>query len=313
MYPWLLEHWAFFIRRLEQDRLAHALMVMGPAGTGKLALANAMVAKLLCNKDLEYACGQCRSCQLLAGGAHPDGFDIQPEEGSEVIKVDQVRALIATLNLTTSISTRKTACIHPAENMNLSSANALLKSLEEPVGDTVLILVCNDPARVPVTIRSRCQTIMVNQPEREAAMAWLGETADMPLEKVHLALEAAGGSPLRAMHYLASPELNAFGQVRDALASLLGRPASVSPVSNGLGALKPDDLWRWLSICTAEAIRCVMAGGSINWLPPKPVLQATHLLELQTQADINRKLSTTPVRGDLLLHDWLIRWAEQAV
>ncbi len=74
-----------------------------------------MVARLLCREDHDRACGHCRSCQLLAGAAHPDYFDLQPEEGSEVIKVDQVRALIGRLDLTTSISERKVAYIHPAE------------------------------------------------------------------------------------------------------------------------------------------------------------------------------------------------------
>lgn len=117
MYPWLEDHWSFFLQRLQQDRLAHAIMIEGPAGSGKNALATAMVAKLLCSGDEPGACGQCKSCSLLAGGAHPDRFEIHPEEDSKVIKVDQVRKLISSLDLTTSISVRKLAYIHPADSI----------------------------------------------------------------------------------------------------------------------------------------------------------------------------------------------------
>ncbi len=313
IYPWLTEHWSFFLRRLEQNRLAHALMIEGPAGSGKQALANAMVAKLLCSEDQPEACGQCRSCKLLAGGAHPDRFDIQPEEGSDVIKVDQVRVLIASLNLTSSVSARKVACIHPADSMNMAAANALLKSLEEPVGDAVLILVCSVPARLPITIRSRCQSIVVSQPDSQTVLDWLEKSCSKSRAEVTAALQAAGGSPLRAARYIDSPESDAYGQVQEGLATLLAHPGSVSPVSARLGELNPDDLWRWLSMSMGEAVKSVMTGSTAKWVPAGKQLLAKPLLELQKQADFNRRLSTTPVRGDLLLQDWLIRWVEQSI
>ncbi len=313
IYPWLSEHWSFFIQRFKSDRLAHALMIEGPADSGKLALADAMVGKLLCTQDQgqERACGQCRSCQLRIGGAHPDYFHIHPEEDSKVIKVDQVRALISKLDLTTSVSTRKVAYIHPAESMNGAAANALLKSLEEPAGITVLILVSHDPGRLPITIRSRCQTISVTQPDTQLVLDWLAKSSGKSSEQVSAALQAAGGSPLRAAHYLDSPQLDAYGQVREGLANLLARPASVSMLCSKLNELNPVELWRWLSTCTGELIKSRMAGLPLSWLPDNIQLQNKALLELQRQADINRKLSATTVRGDLLLQEWLIRWAEQ--
>ena len=318
IYPWLSGHWSFFMQRLDSDKLAHALMVEGPEGVGKTALATAMVARLLCREDLPRACGHCRSCNLLAGEAHPDYFDLQPEEDSEVIKVDQVRALIAKLELTTSISERKVAYIHPAECMNGAAANALLKSLEEPAGDTVLILVSDNPGRLPVTIRSRCQAISVNQPATRDVLDWLEHSSGKTAELAEAALQAAGGSPLRALHYLDSPGpdsvgVDAYGQVRAALATLLERPGSVSLVNSQLMELKPTDLWRWLSICTGDVIKSVMAGQTASWLPAGVNLADQPLFELLRLADSNRQLAATPVRGDLLLQDWLIRWAEQVI
>ncbi len=310
--PWLEPHWKFFLERLKQDRMAHAIMIEGPVGSGKNVLAVAMVAKLLCSADLPEACGECRSCGLLkGGGAHPDRFELQPEEDSKIIKVDQIRQLIGSLNLTTSVSDRKVAYIHPADVMNNNAANALLKSLEEPAGDAVIILVSSDASRLPVTIRSRCQSIVINQPDQQQVLRWLATTNDRPVEDLQAILQAAGGSPLRALHYLDSPELDAFRSVTGGLADLLDRPASASMVAARLGELDEDDVWRWLSMCTAEAVKCVLSGQTIPWLPTSAGLQEKTLLDLQQQADINRRMSASSVRGDLLLQDWLIRWAEQ--
>mgnify|MGYP000990015316 FL=1 len=197
--------------------------------------------------------------------------------------------------------------------MNAAAANALLKSLEEPSGDTVLILVSSNPGGLPVTIRSRCQAITVSQPDKQVVLDWLSGMSGKPQNAIMPALQAAGGSPLRAAQYLDSPELDAYRQVRDALATLLARPGSASVVSSQLVEIEPVNLWRWISMCTGEIIKSLMVGETLEWFPPNPALREKTLLELQRQADINRRMSASPVRGDLLLQDWLIRWAEQVV
>ena len=157
MLPWLEDPWNRFAGGLEQDRLPHAVLLTGPEGIGKGQLAMAMVEGLLCLERAPEACGECRSCRLLAGGAHPDRFTVTFPEGKRQITVEQIRGLLDRLALTTTISPRKVALIHPAEGMNVNAANALLKNLEEPPGETVLILLSHDPSRLPVTVRSRSQ------------------------------------------------------------------------------------------------------------------------------------------------------------
>lgn len=320
IYPWLDAQWAFFERCLQMDRLAHAQIIEGPSGCGKTALAHAMVAKLLCRADERYACGECRSCTLLAGGAHPEHinitFETDPKTGKlrTVITVDQVRRMIEQLQLTTSISKRKVTCIAPADRMHPSAVNALLKSLEEPAGqDTVLILVTDSPGRLPVTIRSRCQLISVQQPTREQAGQWLAKLTGKQETEVGAAIDAAGGSPLRAAAFLASPELDAYQQVRECLAGLLLRPGSVSAAAAQLAELDPGNAWRWLSTLTGDAAKAVMQGVSPDWIPADIQLDGKSLLQLQQQADINRRLANTVVRNDLTLQTWLIRWVEQVI
>ena len=322
LYPWHEQQWSFFTRCLGLDRLAHALIIEGPSGCGKQALAESMAAKLLCSGTQPQACRQCRSCQLLAGEdrAHPEfmdiTFEINPDTGklrTELV-VDQIRKLIGQLQLTNTISARKVAFIHPADALNKSAANALLKSLEEPVGkDTVLILVTDNPGRLPVTVRSRCQVISVNQPDRDVVQAWLQRQSGKNDELINTAIDAAGGSPLRAAQFLESPELDAFTQVRESLAALLSSPASAVAVSERLAKLNETDTWRWLSSCSSDVIRAGMRGQLPDWIAADIQLDSKTLLQLQKQADINRQLSTTPVRSDLLLQTWLISWAEQGI
>jgi DNA polymerase-3 subunit delta' len=310
IFPWTQVHWVFFQKRLQAARLAHAILVGGPPGAGKLALARAMAERLLCRESFEYACGECRSCQLLSGGAHPDFSMLQPDEGKKVIRVDQVRELIGRLDLTTSISARKVALIHPAESMNREAANALLKSLEEPAGDTVLILVSDNPGKLPVTIRSRCQMISVALPEQGEALEWLQASSEQPRAGVRSALLAAGGSPLLARRYLDSPLTEGYTQVQEVLLEVLRHPASVSVYAAQLNDWDPAELWRWLSMCTADWVKKRMLGDSAAGLPLNLALDEKNLLELQQQADINRQLTASSVRADLLLHDWMIKWAE---
>lgn len=307
--PWLKEPWARFQERLVGGRLAHAILLHGPEGTGKLELARTMVARLLCVQDEEFACGVCRSCQLYGSGAHPDWFMLEPEEGKHQIKIDDVRDTIAALSLTSSFSKRKVALICPADLLNRNSANALLKCLEEPPGDTVLILVSHDPSRLPVTIRSRCQSIPVLLPEAKLAQRWLQEHHAMDARLAQAALAAAAGSPLRAAALHESGALAAHQAIVASLAKLLHSPQQVSSLAQKLADIEPRTLWAWLSGSCADALRASLGGYSGDWSEYSAGLDSRRLSELQHHADRNRDLSRTPVRQDLLLIDWLIKWS----
>jgi DNA polymerase-3 subunit delta' len=311
-YPWLKQPWARFQERLAGDRLAHAILLHGPEGTGKLELAQTMAARLLCTQDGEFACGACRSCQLYSTGAHPDWFVLEPEEGKHQIIIDRVRETIAALSLTSSFSKRKVALICPAELMNRNSANALLKCLEEPPGDTVLLLVSHDPSRLPVTIRSRCQSIAVVLPEPGLAAQWLSENHAMDEGLARSALIAAAGSPLKAVDLQESGALASHQAMLANLTALMHSPEKVSVLAQQLADIEPRTLWAWLSSSCADALRASLGGHTDAWLEQSASLDSKGLSALQQQADRNRNLSRTPVRQDLLLVDWLIKWSQLA-
>lgn len=305
IFPWLEAVEAEFRDRLEQARLPHALLLSGPGGTGKSLLAESFTAGILCLEEGYPACGNCRSCQLLDTGAHPDRqvitFEEHPKTGElrKEIVVDQVRRLIASLNLTNTISHRKAALIHPVEAMNTNSANALLKTLEEPPGDSVLVLVSHDVARLPATIRSRCQNLYVRPPDPSTVLDWLCSEYDFDPVESKAALQAAAGSPLVARDMIKNGTTDQYRLLIATLNDLGSGKMNSGAAMAALGDIEPDSLWSWISLFTAGRIK---TGGH-------PREMAAQLSILQSAADKNRKLVATPVRKDFLLQDWLIQWA----
>lgn len=199
-YPWQAKQWEQVRLAADRNMLAHALLLSGAEGSGMGQFALEFSRYLLCESPAHAAaCEQCRSCILFDAGNHPDIRLINPEDNSSQIKVDAIRDLIAYLQLSNQYGKRKIAVIEPAEGMNRHSANSLLKTLEEPTSSTLLILVSYQPARLPVTVRSRCQIISFNQTDRQSASEWLRKRINDPAQTDEL-LELAGNAPLKALY-----------------------------------------------------------------------------------------------------------------
>jgi DNA polymerase III subunit delta' len=219
LYPWT----NFIEKKLQArgDRLHHALLIHGPAGIGKLALAERFAQFLLCESPAgtPQPCGVCDACRWYLAGTHPDLRRLEPEsmarriaqddeaetpapaalrgtKPSQEIKVDQVRGLDGFLNLRSHRGRRRVVLVHPAEAMNPNAANALLKALEEPQPGAHFILVSHRPARLLPTIRSRCAAVPLTVPEGGVALAWLKEQG---AADAGAWLAFSGGAPLQAL------------------------------------------------------------------------------------------------------------------
>lgn len=210
--------------RNRAERLPHAVLIQGPEGVGKLALAERLAGRLLCESptELSDACGRCDGCRWVRAGTHPDLRRLEPDalaenaasaEESEresrgarrakpslEIRVDQVRELSDFLYLGSHRGRRRVAIVHPAEAMNVHAANAVLKGLEEPPAGAMFLLVSHHPARLLPTIRSRCVVVSVARPEQSAALAWL-EAITPPVRDAKRWLAFTGGSPRLACEY----------------------------------------------------------------------------------------------------------------
>lgn len=220
-YPWQQDEWQQLCARINAGRLPHALMLTGPTGIGKRHLALALAQRLLCETPVvDTPCGKCRGCLLNSAQTHPDLLWLTPEEEGKAIKVDQVRELSETLAKTAQQGGYKLVILAPAEAMNTNAANALLKSLEEPAANTLLILLSANPSSVLPTIRSRCQLWPMALPPREQVLHWLKPLLAGQSVAAETLVDAAEGAPLKALSYLESDVLEQRTQWLDQLGHL---------------------------------------------------------------------------------------------
>ncbi|MFI3247374.1 MAG: DNA polymerase III subunit delta' [Ferrimonas sp.] len=177
--PWLEQPWQQWLSQFQQQRLAHALLIQGSQGCGKTQLAAQMVQTLLCQHG--SGCGHCKSCQLLASDNHPDKIELLPEGNQH--KVDSVRALIGQLESTAHQGGARVVVIHQAERLNVAAANALLKTLEEPMPNVYLLLLSNQAGQLLATITSRCQRLLISEPNAAQYRHFLGDAAMETLQE----------------------------------------------------------------------------------------------------------------------------------
>jgi DNA polymerase-3 subunit delta' len=202
----------------------HALLIHGPQGIGQFELALTLAQAWLCETNpTQQPCDVCTSCRLVQAHSHPDLLVLLPEalreslgwggaedgddgEGkaskakpSKEIKVEAVRAAVSFAQSTSARGQRKVVLVHPAERMNASAANTLLKTLEEPPGDARFVLSCGAPDALLPTIRSRCQAVPLALPPADVASAWL---AQQQVAQPDVLLAAAGGQPLEALEWV---------------------------------------------------------------------------------------------------------------
>ena len=243
-YPWQDNLWQQMAGRAQH---AHAYLLHGPAGIGKRALAERLMASLLCKQPVGLeACGACKSCSLLAAGSHPDNYILEPEEADKAIKVDQVRDLVSFVVQTAQLGGRKVVLVEPVESMNINAANALLKSLEEPSGNTILLLVSHQSSRLLPTIRSRCVQQACPLPSQALSLEWLAKALPdtSEAERVEL-LTLAAGSPLGAVKLQAQGVREQRAAVVDGVKKLLKRELSATQLAESWNAIPLLLLFDW--------------------------------------------------------------------
>jgi len=141
---------------LERDRLHHAYLFVGPEGVGKRTVAVAYAKAVHCEEGNNNFCGQCTNCARISDGNHPDVRIIEPLMDKKEISIQQIRELERDLNYRSFTGKRKIMIIDPAVLMNSSAQNALLKTLEEPPQETLIILIATNSGGLLPTLRSRC-------------------------------------------------------------------------------------------------------------------------------------------------------------
>jgi len=293
VYPWQHAPWSQVMRR--KAALPHALLFSGPEGTGKLEFVRKLAHALACESAQAdgAACGLCESCRWFAAGMHPDYREMLPEvmrpaaieearakgrNPKEGIVVEEVRELADFINLTAHRRGGRTVVVYPAELMNTSAANALLKSLEEPPADLRFLLVAHRPSYLPATVISRCQHVAMPVPSAAQAEQWLREKG---VDDPRLSLAQTGNAPLAAMD-LKDPEY--WGQRKTLLDAMAAPRFDALTLAEGVQSYPLARILGWMQRWLYDLLSVKSAGrlrynpdyeASLNRLGSR--LQATEL------------------------------------
>ncbi|MFO0226959.1 MAG: hypothetical protein ACK52B_00905 [Gammaproteobacteria bacterium] len=302
--PWLRPAQEAFSASLATGRLGHALLVQAAPGQGGEWLATWIAARMFCRKPAA-PCGACLDCRRVVAGEQPDLLTLRPIEDSKEIRIDQVRELAAELALTAHGGGRKVAILAPAERLNRNAANALLKTLEEPPGDALLLLVTGEPWRLPVTVQSRCTRLRSRVPGDDESVAWL--QAQRPGSSAvdwRAALAVLGPQPLAALAVdaagLAGLQRDTERALQDAMTGGLDVVETAERWGKDEYALRVACIERWI----AERLR--------EWGRGKRGVAAPALFEALDHAREARQWAETPVNKPLAMERILWRLATLA-
>ncbi|WP_425432889.1 DNA polymerase III subunit delta' [Halomonas denitrificans] len=316
--PWLMPRWRELIRLADDGRLPHALLISGGHGIGKQSLAEALVARTLCASPGETACGRCHACHMLASGYHPDLLRVAPEEGKRLIRIGPVREVNAFVAQTAQQGGYRVITIAPAEAMNVAASNALLKSLEEPGGRTLFVLLSDIPSRLLPTIRSRCQHWSLPVPAEADCRPWLIEQLGGE-EEAHFWYRAAGGLPLRALE-LAEPSARALRQQLVETFEALMRGGEPVAEAARLDRQSIDAILWYGIIWLEDLIRLGLSGDTAELRNPDLLVLYRQAVKNARVRDWFRLLDYAREQRRLLaeggnpnpqltLEAWLVRWS----
>lgn len=324
LFPWLQPAWNKIDSALAQGRFPHALLLTGQAGIGKSHFAEHLAQSLLCESKVK-PCGQCKACQRYAARTHPDRYYLtleplkkDPEKLSKTIKIEQVRGLMEKLALSRFGDQHKVAIINPADTMTRAAANSLLKTLEEPSDNTVLLLVSSQPAKLPATIRSRCQWLRLNTGDGQAALEWL--THEIGESDARVCLSLSSAAPLAAREMAVSGDLQSRKDYFEGLAAILqGRENAIVVAERWI---KGDEMRGliWMHSWLTDLVRLKMTGQATNIrnidlqedlqrLVTR--LESRKIFSLMDRVAANLNLASGSLNQQLMTEDILLNWAEQ--
>lgn len=333
--PWQEEAWRLLVARRARGAMPHAILLCGAAGLGQREFAERCAGWLLCEQDGDAPCGTCRSCRLYAvrtqrdpeetrpdgSLAQPQGYPNHPDARfvsyawnpksspkkmyGELV-IEQIRELSEWLALPPQFGRAQVALVEPAEALNVAAANALLKTLEEPGPGRHLILVATQTARLPATIRSRCQRVELHAPERAVAEAWLRQrgVADAAARQ---ALDASDGNPGQALAWIEADKLKLRLDVAKDLRELNAGIAAPFDVAQRWGRDEADLRLRFAASLVQQQGRVQAQGGG----GPLALTRAVDLVKLThwfDRANRTRDLLRGPIRPELAMLELLGAW-----
>ncbi|WP_196138111.1 DNA polymerase III subunit delta' [Aliikangiella sp. G2MR2-5] len=315
-YAWFEKAYCTLQKAADQQRLAHGLLIAAPYGSGKLDFAYYLAKSLLCEKHpdrLTSPCCECKSCLLIDAETHPDFYFIDTLVDSkgkkkQSIGVDQIRMLNDSLLETAQLGGWRIAVISSVTAMTTSSFNSLLKTLEEPKSRTMIILLTDSAAKVPATIKSRCQMVIPDL-NNGLVKPWLKVQTSASDKVIDDALVYSDNSPIRAMKAIQDNELEEVRTFHESLDYLLKNKRTPQEVLDDTD-LENEQVWNWLASYFYQINFGTASAG-------KPVEQYKHLdmkhtfkLYDKVLAYQKARFSGSNLQSKLQFQAILIQWFE---
>ena len=298
-------------------KLAHAYLFDGIEGCGKRKTALALVQSIFCSDDKGEGCGHCPSCNKVAALQHPDLHLIEPD--GAFIKIDQVRELQREMAFRPFEAPQKACIIDNADRLNPAAGNALLKTLEEPPGNALIILITANPGGMLPTIISRCQRLQfqaIPQPALEDYLVSQGT----PAETAGIASALAGGSLKKALEVSSEAVLQDRQSLLQRILSLsLNDIASLFAAAEELAAdkEKAQEMLELITTLLRDMLFLRQGNGDISNRDLLPLLEqgaarftAASLMTLIEQVAATRRALFRNVNTRLALEVMFMRLAE---
>jgi DNA polymerase-3 subunit delta' len=311
-WPWQQNLLEQMLSLKQQARLPHAILIEVKSDQIGAPFIWHLTMLLLCNNNHNIdPCGQCQSCSLMLANTYPDFTyvtlmpDRKTKKINKNIKIEQIRNLIHEVYLTRRYDNLKVVAIHPTEKMSIAGANSILKTLEEPAPYSLILLLTHNKGKVPVTIRSRCQVLTLEHPDRKISLDWLAQQGLNEAESCQY-LDYSTGDPLLAFDLHSNQYAAIVKQFKSHFGLYIKNEIDVNKLCSILINLDVS-LVRRLIKMVFRAYSLQFSGLSEKTKQPKIHKKAgQQLLSLSTQVDQQLMVEENNLNLQLQLEDVLI-------
>lgn len=306
---------------LAEKRLPHALLFTGIEGIGKNLTAKVLAKVLLCSGE-EKPCNICPSCRAFDAKNHPDFYYLEPEGKANNIKIEQIRQMQSQIALSPYLADKRVVIINDAETMNEAAENSLLKTLEEPTGDVVFILVAANKDLLLPTILSRCMKLYFAPLSEDEIKIILKSKYAVNEDKATVIAKLSGGSMKRAISFLDDDNFNLCQNAMDFLSKDLNAK-DIWQISDEFSAMDKAKIKQWADFLQMiiRDLLLLQAGADDNLLynrDKKDVLDKlivnfslNRLFNCQNLIENLVKRLSSNADLKLMMQDFMLSWREQ--